>query len=153
MSDLQTNTLELTSTSTYSGLATFNGGVDIGAQTLAQYILSTSLPAVSLVGISGGRAIIFVFGQTVGSRTAFAYGTGVLANGATITLPSGFVASQTTFDASTNTINTGNTAQPVSLLQCSVNSGGVITSTASDNNSHNFTGTANFSFFSYSTTY
>jgi hypothetical protein len=144
---------------TQNGIATFNNTVNlttatnVGSQTLAQYIQSNAIPNFAASPGSGGAFYIMYFAGSVGARTAIMVGSGVLANGATIVVPSGFNSSQTAFSASVNTINTGNTSQPLSLINCSVSSGGVITCTASDNNSHNFTGTANWVAMSVTTTF
>ena len=135
------------------GLATFNGGVDIGAQTLAQYIQSQSIPLISLQGTANGQFVVSYFTGTIGSRTAFATGSGVAPNGVAAVLPTGFIAANTAFSAALHDINTFSTAQPLSRISVSIDSSGSVTCTATDNNGHNFTGVATWTASCFSTTY
>jgi hypothetical protein len=127
--------------------------VSIGSQSLQQYIQSNSIPSYAAIPMSGGSFYILIYPGTVGSRTAIMVGSGVLANGATVSIPSGFVPGNTAFSVSLNQINTGNTSQPLCHITTSITSSGVITCIADDANSHNFSGTANWTANSVTTTY
>lgn len=48
------------------------------------------IPNLAAVGVPGGSWIIFTFGTVVGTRIRIAYGSGLLPDGSTITLPGGF---------------------------------------------------------------
>jgi hypothetical protein len=136
-----------------AGTTDLNGPINVGAQTLAQYIQSQSIPSISMQGTANGQFVVSYFAGTVGSRTAFATGSGVAPNGTSAALPVGFIASNTAFGAALHDINTFSTAQPLSGISVSINSSGVVTCTATDNNGHNFTGVATWTASCFSTTY
>ena len=135
------------------GTTTFSGPVFVGLQTLSQYIQSQASGSPSVVGTANGAFVVQVFGTTVGSRTAIATGSGSAPNGVSAALPAGFSPTNTVFGASLQNINTFSTSQPLSQIVVSINSSGVVTCTATDNNAHNFTGTANWTASCFSTTY
>ena len=140
-------------TLTVAGTTTLNGTVDIGSQTLSQYIQSQSIPLISLQGTANGQFVVSYFTGVIGSRTAFATGSGVAPNGTSAALPTGFIAANTAFSAALHDINTFSTAQPLSRISVSIDSSGSVTCTASDNNGHNFTGVATWTASCFSTTY
>ena len=136
-----------------AGTTDLNGPINIGSQTLAQYIQSQSIPSISMQGTANGQFVVSYFTGAAGSRTAFATGTGVAPNGVAAALPTGFIAANTAFGAALHDINTFSTAQPLSGISVSINSSGVVTCTATDNNGHNFTGVATWTASCFSTTY
>ena len=136
-----------------TGTTHLSGPVDIGALTLAQYIQSQAIPTINLQGTANGQFVVSYFAGTVGSRTAFATGSGIAPNGVAAALPVGFIAANTAFGAALHDINTFSTAQPLSAISVSINSSGVVTCTATDNNGHNFTGVATWTASCFSTTY
>ncbi len=127
--------------------------VNIASQTLAAFVQANAIPSYSAIPGSGGSFFVLYFAGSPGSRTAFMMGSGVLANGSTVAVPSGFIPGNTAFSCSLNQINTGNTSQPLCHITCSISSSGAITCTADDANSHNFTGTANWTATSVTVTY
>jgi hypothetical protein len=131
-----------------TGAATFSS-VNIGSQTLAQFINAT-VPAltalagtlvVSSVAVSGGW-VIFTFGSTTGTRVRIAFGAGTIATGSAITPPSGFSTANMLAIASMNAVNStsGNNLDGLSVSV----TGGTVTATGSDNSGHTFNGTANW---------
>lgn len=145
-------TLNVTGATTLSSL-------NIGAQTLTQFIQAL-LP--TLTAISGalivsdvspsGNWIMFTFGSVTGTRIRIAVGaaTGV-ANGASISLPSGFTTSNLYATASIANCS-ATPGNQISNFSCSV-SGGVVSVAASDNSGHSFTPTANWFGIAWLTSY
>lgn len=136
-------TLSVTGATTLSSL-------NIGAQTLTQFVQAL-IPALTAVAgtliISdvspSGNWIMFTFGSTAGTRIRIAVGaaTGV-ANGASISLPSGFTTSNLYATASIANCS-ATPGNQISNFSCSV-SGGVVSVAASDNSGHSYTPTANW---------
>lgn len=131
-----------------TGETDLDGVVKIGAVTLADYITALIPSLAVLAGTliitdvtTSGNFVIFTFGGTVGSRIRIAFGTGgAVANGGTITLPSGFNTTNMFSGAWLDAV-TATPGNQWSQMSVSVTSG-AISVTAGDSEGHSFTPTA-----------
>lgn len=147
-------TLGVTGAATFSGGETITGGltvdsITVGGQSLTAFVNALIPSLTALAGtlvISGvatsGSWVIFTFGTTSGTRIRIAFGAGTLANGSSITLPSGFSQANSLFQVSINNVNStsGNNLDGITASL----SGLTIVATGNDNSGHTFNGTANW---------
>lgn len=139
-----------TSLGTLAAGDTTVSGLNIGAQTLTAFITAL-IPALSALDgtfvisniTSAGGWGIFTFGSTAGTRIKIAFGSGTIASGSTITLPSGFSTGQFIPSVSLSSVNS-TSGNNLDGITCSVTVGGVVTATGNDNSGHVFAGTANW---------
>lgn len=146
-------TLDVTGATTLgdltAGAATVSS-LTIGATSLTDFVtaLLPSLTAltgalvISDVAVSGNW-VVFTFGTTTGTRIRIALGAGTITNGATISLPTGFSASNLRATVSMNSVDS-TSGNNLDTIACSVNSSGVVTATGADHSGHTFAGTANW---------
>jgi hypothetical protein len=155
-------TLDVTGAETVGGALTVTGqtalanlsvnGTDIAA------LITSLIPAVTAVAgtlivtnvATAGNWVIFTFGSTTLTKIQIALGAGgSIATGGTIPLPAGFTASQLIAHASVGSVS-ATAGNQLSQFAVSVTAG-VITITASDNESHVFAPTANWVGFAWAT--
>ena len=145
----------VTGGATIDALSIGNAGSSVTlAATIAAAIAAGAVSSVAgtliitNISTSGGWVLI-TFGATSGTRIQFAFGSGTVANGAAIALPSGYSVANFYGTVSLNSVS-ATSGNQLGNINCSL-SGLTVAVQGSDNSGHVYSGTANWSGFAYIT--